>query len=281
MLTFDTIAGTKAFLSAEKEEGRGIGFVPTMGALHEGHLELMRRAKKENDLLVVSVFVNPIQFNNPDDLKKYPRNLEKDKGLLKSVGCDVLFAPGVEEIYPEDTITEQFDFGKLETVMEGAFRAGHFNGVAVVVKRLFNIIEPHKAYFGEKDFQQLAIIQQLVKMEKMPLTIVPCPIVREADGLAMSSRNQRLTPEERALAPFIYQTLKQAVRLEKEKTPQQVKQWVSEQFGSEPLFRLEYFEIADDKELQSVTSWDKTVGTMGFVAAFLGNVRLIDNIRFY
>ena len=281
MLTFDTIAGTKAFLSAEKEEGRSIGFVPTMGALHEGHLELMRRAKKENDLLVVSVFVNPIQFNNPDDLKKYPRNLEKDKELLKSVGCDVLFAPGVEEIYPEDTITEQFDFGKLETVMEGAFRAGHFNGVAVVVKRLFNIIEPDKAYFGEKDFQQLAIIQKLVKMEKMPLAIVPCPIVREADGLAMSSRNQRLTAEERVLAPFIYQTLKQAVRLEKEKTPQQVKQWVSEQFSSEPLFRLEYFEIADDKELQSVTSWDKTVGTMGFVAAFLGNVRLIDNIRFY
>jgi len=281
MLIFNTITETKAFLKSEKEKGKHIGFVPTMGALHEGHLELMRRAKKENEVLAVSVFVNPIQFNNPEDLKKYPRDLDKDRKLLEKVGCDVLFAPDVEEMYPEGEVTEQFDFGKLETVMEGTFRTGHFNGVAVVVRRLFNIIEPHKAYFGEKDFQQLAIIQKLVEMEKMPLAIVPCPIVREDDGLAMSSRNQRLTAEERAIAPFIYQTLQQAVSLDKNKTPEQVKRWVHEKFIEQPRFRLEYFEIADDKELQPVKQWDNSIGTVGFVAAFLGNVRLIDNIRFY
>ena len=281
MLTFDTIQATKQFLSKEKTKGRSIGFVPTMGALHEGHLELMRRAKRENDLLAVSVFVNPIQFNNPDDLKKYPRDLEKDRKLLESVGCDVLFAPAVEEMYPEEEVTEKFNFGKLETVMEGAFRAGHFNGVAVVVKRLFNIIEPDKAYFGEKDFQQLAIIQKLVEMEKMPLEIVPCPIVREEDGLAMSSRNERLTVSERAIAPIIYQTLQEAVNLKNSKSPDEVKAWVTEKFSESPEFELEYFEIADDKALQPVSEWDKSVGTVGFVAAFLGKVRLIDNIRFY
>ncbi len=281
MITFDTIQATKQFLSKEKIQGRSIGFVPTMGALHEGHLELMRRAKRENDLLAVSVFVNPIQFNNPDDLKKYPRDLEKDMRLLESVGCDVLFAPAVEEMYPEEEVTEKFNFGKLETVMEGAFRAGHFNGVAVVVKRLFNIIEPDKAYFGEKDFQQLAIIQKLVEMEKMPLEIVPCPIVREEDGLAMSSRNERLTVSERAIAPFIYKTLRDAVNLKNSKSPDEVKTWVDRKFREESKFELEYFEIADDKGLQPVSEWDKSVGTVGFVAAFLGKVRLIDNIRFY
>ncbi len=281
MKTLNTISQTKQFLLEAKKEGKSIGFVPTMGALHEGHLTLMRRAKKENDLLAVSVFVNPIQFNNPEDLKKYPRDLEKDKQLLKSVGCDVVFAPTVDEMYPEEKVTEHFDFGKLETVMEGAFRPGHFNGVAVVVKRLFNIITPDKAYFGEKDFQQLAIIKQLVKMENMPLEIVPCAIVRESDGLAMSSRNERLTPDERALAPFIHQTLQQAVRLKTEKSPLEIVQWVTDKFKEQPAFTLEYFELADAVFLQPVKRWEKAKGTIGFVAAFLGDVRLIDNIRFY
>ncbi len=281
MKTINTISQTKQFLLEAKKEGKSIGFVPTMGALHEGHLTLMRRAKKENDLLAVSVFVNPIQFNNPEDLKKYPRDLEKDKQLLKSVGCDVVFAPTVDEMYPEEKVTEHFDFGKLETVMEGAFRPGHFNGVAVVVKRLFNIITPDRAYFGEKDFQQLAIIKQLVKMENMPVEIVPCAIVREPDGLAMSSRNERLTPDERALAPFIYQTLQQAAQLKTEKSPLEIIQWVTNKFKAQPAFTLEYFELADDVFLQPVTRWEKGKGTIGFIAAFLGDVRLIDNIRFY
>ncbi len=281
MQTFDTIQATKQFLAEAKKQNKTIGFVPTMGALHEGHLELMRRANRENDLLAVSVFVNPIQFNNPDDLKKYPRDLEKDKQLLESVGCDLLFAPGVGEMYPEEEVTEKFDFGTLETVMEGAFRPGHFNGVAVVVKRLFNIIEPDSAYFGEKDFQQLAIIQKLVEMENMPLRIVPCPIVRETDGLAMSSRNERLTPAERKQAPFIYRTLQEAVQLKDKKSPKEIKQWVAKQFDGKSDFRLEYFEIADDQMLQPVLNWTDSDGVVGFIAAFLGEVRLIDNIRFY
>jgi len=185
MKVFDSVREIKKHLAEEKNTQKTIGFVPTMGALHEGHLELMRRAKEENDLLVVSVFVNPIQFNNQEDLAKYPRDLNRDKQLLESVGCDILFAPTVDEMYPEAKIVEKFDFAELATVMEGAFRPGHFNGVAVVVKRLFNIIEPTRAYFGEKDFQQLAIIQKLVEIEEMPIKIVSCPIVREPDGLAM------------------------------------------------------------------------------------------------
>ncbi len=281
MEVFNTINNTKRFIAEAKKSGKSIGFVPTMGALHEGHLTLMRRAKRENDLLAVSVFVNPIQFNNSDDLQKYPRDLEKDKQMLKSVGCDILFAPTVNEMYPEKQVTEHFDFGKLETVMEGASRPGHFNGVAVVVKRLFNIITPGKAYFGEKDFQQLAIIKQLVKKEKMSVEIVPCAIVREPDGLAMSSRNARLTQKERALAPFIYQTLKKAVELKNSKSPAEITSWVTRQFNNKPAFKPDYFIIADSTGLQPVKQWDKSKGTMGFAAVFLGDVRLIDNIRFY
>ena len=281
MNTFGTIHATRQFIESAKKAGKSIGFVPTMGALHEGHLTLMRRAKKENDLLAVSVFVNPIQFNNPEDLKKYPRDLEKDKALLESVGCDILFAPSADEMYPEEKVTEQFNFGKLETVMEGAFRPGHFNGVAVVVKRLFNIITPDKAYFGKKDFQQLAIIKRLVKMEKMPLTIVPCAIVREPDGLAMSSRNERLKPEERAVAPLIHQILQEAVQLKDKKSPLEITRWVADRFNSNPSFTIEYFQIADDTFLQPVNQWERNTGAVGFVAAFLGDVRLIDNIQFY
>jgi len=279
MKTFSTILSVQQFLSEKKAEGKTLGFVPTMGALHKGHLELMRRAKEENELLAVSIFVNPIQFNNPEDLKKYPRDLEKDKLMLEQVGCDVLFAPDVDEMYPEP-VKKVYHFGKLEEVMEGEFRPGHFNGVAIVVKKLFDIIKPGKAYFGEKDFQQLAIIQQLVRMENIPVSIVACPIVREKDGLAMSSRNERLTEEERKIAPFIYQTLTKAVSQMPDKSPHEVMDWVYEQFEPKPIFELEYFELADDKELQPVQSWKEAKGIVGFIAVHLGKVRLIDNIRF-
>lgn len=266
-------------LQDERERGRTIGFVPTMGALHEGHLELMRRAKKENDLLVVSIFVNPIQFNNPEDLKKYPRDVEKDKLLLETVGCDILFLPEVKEMYPEK-VTKKYDFGALETVMEGASRPGHFNGVGVVVSKLFDICIPHKSYFGEKDFQQLAIIKKLVEMESIPVEIIPCSIVREADGLAMSSRNERLTSEERKMAPYIYKVLRDACDLKNSLSVNQVKQFVINKFAEKPEFDLEYFEISDDTDLQPIDSFDDNCGSIGFIAVNLGNVRLIDNIRF-
>ncbi len=280
MKKFTTIKETSEYLSGQKAAGKTIGFVPTMGALHEGHLELMRRARKENDLLVVSIFVNPIQFNNPDDLEKYPRTLEDDIEKLKSVGCDVLFAPDVDEMYPEkEKEPKQYDFGELDKVMEGKFRPGHFNGVAVVVKKLFDIVQPHRAYFGEKDFQQLAIIKRLVEMENIPVEIVPCPIVREPDGLAMSSRNRLLTPEQRKEAPFIYQTLLEAKRRRDHICANPLRQMIINRFEGNENFRLEYFDIVNDKTLQPINAWNNKVGTVACVAVWLGNVRLIDNIR--
>lgn len=278
MITFSKIAEIKAILRSELDTGKTIGFVPTMGALHEGHLELMRRAKKENDLLVVSLFVNPIQFNNPEDLRKYPRNTDEDSMLLNSVECDFLFLPEVEEMYPEK-VTKKYDFGDLETVMEGASRPGHFNGVGVVVSKLFDICMPTKAYFGEKDFQQLAIIKKLVSIESIPVEIIPCPIVRESDGLAMSSRNERLTPEERAAAPYIYEVLNMAKEAKELLCPNILRQFVLNQFSDRKEFDVEYFELADDENLQPIKSWNSEVGTIGFIAVNLGNVRLIDNIR--
>lgn len=279
MLIFEKIKETSSWLLSEKEKGQCIGFVPTMGALHQGHLELMKRAKQENELLVVSIFVNPIQFNNPSDLEKYPRDIEKDKTLLEEVGCDVLFVPEVSEMYPRES-TKIFDFGKLEKVMEGAFRPGHFNGVAVVVEKLFNIVKPDRAYFGEKDFQQLAIIQKMVEIENLNVQIVPCPIIREKDGLAMSSRNKRLTAGERAIAPFIYQLLTEAREKAATATPAEIRLMVKNKFADQPEFNLEYFELADDRTLQPVSDWSEPQGIIGFVAVHLGKVRLIDNIRF-
>ena len=279
MLVYDKIDLINSYLLEQRNQAKTIGFVPTMGALHQGHLELMRRAKEENDLLVVSIFVNPIQFNNPEDLKKYPRDPETDIKMLQSVGCDILFMPETGEMYPEEVLT-RYDFGDLERVMEGAFRPGHFNGVAIVVKKLFEITIPHRAYFGEKDFQQLAIIQKLVVMESLPVTIVPCPIVREADGLAMSSRNRRLTQIERAVAPFIYQTLIEAKKSGQLMSPMEITEMVTNRFADQPAFRLEYFQLADDRELQPVENWKDADGVIAFVAAWLGKVRLIDNMRF-
>ncbi len=278
MITFSKISDINNFVREQRNNGKTIGFVPTMGALHKGHLELMKQAKQENDFLVVSIFVNPIQFNNPEDLKKYPRDVNKDKELLENIGCDVLFAPTVEEMYPEN-VTKKYNFGSLETVMEGASRPGHFNGVAIVVSKLFEIVQPHKVYFGEKDYQQLAIIKKLVETEQLPVEIIPCPIVREADGLAMSSRNERLTDEEKATAPYIYQTLKFAKKGSDTICPGPLKQMVVNMFKARDEFDLEYFELADDENLQPISSWSSSPGILAFVVVKLGNVRLIDNIR--
>jgi pantoate--beta-alanine ligase len=280
MITFEHIAVLRQHLESESQRHRTIGFVPTMGALHEGHLELMRRAKSENELLVVSIFVNPIQFNKPEDLAKYPRTFESDCEMLESVGCDVLFYPSTAEMYPEPDHT-QYDFGVLAQTMEGRFRPGHFNGVAIVVRKLLEIVMPAKAYFGEKDFQQLAIIQQLVRMLNMPVEIVPCPIVREADGLAMSSRNMRLSDDERKIAPYIYQTLSQAAARYPKYSPEEIKKWVGERFEKHCVFVTDYIEIADYTLLQPLENWKDGTGAVLFVAVYLGQVRLIDNIRIY
>lgn len=280
MKVFSKITETTAFIQKQKNSGLTIGFVPTMGALHEGHLSLMRQAKSENDLLVVSIFVNPIQFNNKKDLEKYPKTFEADSLMLEEVGCDILFAPSAIEMYPEP-ILKNYNFGLLGDVMEGANRPGHFNGVAIVVKKLFEICLPTKSYFGEKDFQQLAIINKLVKIENLDIEIIPCPIVRESDGLAMSSRNSRLSNEQRQIAPFIHKTLVQARNLAGINSVNDVKIWVENKFESNVAFQLEYFEITDDTDLQKVSNWNNAESIMGFVVANMGNVRLIDNIRLF
>lgn len=277
MISFTTIIEIKNYLNLQRQNGKTIGFVPTMGALHEGHLTLVKRSKAENDLSVCSIFVNPIQFNNPEDLKKYPRTLDKDLEMLESVGCDVVFCPGEKEMYPEKT-NKSYDFGTLATVMEGAFRPGHFNGVAIVVHKLFDITLPHKAYFGEKDYQQLQIIRALVRNEKLDVEIVPCPISRETDGLARSSRNERLTPQCRRAAPYIHMVLEEAKSLAPAHTAEQIIRFVSMKFKDHPLLKLEYFSIASSETLQPV-SGVILPGSYGFIAVFAGEIRLIDNIK--
>jgi pantoate--beta-alanine ligase len=279
MIIAETISKIGELLASEANRGKTIGFVPTMGALHQGHLSLIRQAAAENEVVVASIFVNPIQFNNPEDLKKYPRTLEADVAMLESAGCHYLFYPTVAEMYPEP-VTKVYKFGELDKVMEGAFRPGHFNGVAVVVHKLFDIVKPCKAYFGLKDFQQLAIVQQLVKNEQIPVKIVRCPIVREPDGLAMSSRNVRLGPSERALAPFIFKTLQQAVQLSASGTVESVIQFVQEAFGSQAAFTMEYFNVVDGFTLIDVKDWTSNDYIVGCIAVHLGGVRLIDNVVF-
>ena len=277
MIRFTTIKETQTWAHEQRGKGLTIGFVPTMGALHPGHISLVERARRENDIVMCSIFVNPIQFNNPEDLKKYPRTLETDLAMLKAAGCDVVFIPTVEEMYPEE-VNKSYEFGKLADVMEGAFRPGHFNGVAIVVKKLFDITLPHRAYFGEKDFQQLQIIQALVRIENLDVEIVPCPISREADGLARSSRNERLTPEMRAASPFIYQTLKEAKNKATTHNAAEIIAFVEMNFKSHTLLELEYFSIASGTDLQPVTDIISD-GDMGFIAVFAGDIRLIDNIQ--
>lgn len=275
-----TITETQIAIQKQISEGRTIGFVPTMGALHKGHIALIRRAVLENDFVVVSIFVNPIQFNNPEDLAKYPRNLEADIQQLEETGCNLVFAPSADEMYPETDLTE-FDFGQLDKVMEGKFRPGHFNGVAIVVKKLFEIVTPTKAYFGEKDFQQLAIIKKMVSMLQIPVQIIPCPIIRETDGLAMSSRNARLTLEERAEAPVIFKALSNVKENYSWFIPDGVKQLVTGEIQENKYFRVEYVSIVDTETLLPFEEWQDVNHAVVCVAAYIGSVRLIDNIVLY
>jgi len=280
ILLTHTISETRTVIEKQISEGKTIGFVPTMGALHEGHLKLVRKAAAENDFVAVSIFVNPIQFNNPEDLAKYPRTLDDDLRKLEGTGCNLVFAPSVGEMYPEPDLTE-FDFGMLDKVMEGKFRPGHFRGVAIVVKKLLEIITPGKAYFGEKDFQQLAIIKKMVEMLQIPVEIVPCPIIREPDGLAMSSRNARLTAEQRSEAATIYKTLSEVKENYSWFIPEGIKQLVTGEIQENPYFRVEYVDVVDTKTLQPIADWPDAEHVVICVAAFLGSVRLIDNIVLY
>jgi len=278
MFLIETIEGLKNKLNELRETGT-IGFVPTMGALHAGHISLVRQAVSENKTVVVSIFVNPTQFNDPKDLERYPRNLKADLELLEKTDCQIVFAPTAKEIYPEPD-TRIFDFGALETVMEGKHRPGHFNGVAQVVSKLFDIVQPEKAYFGLKDFQQLAIIKEMVSQLKLPVEIVSCPIVRENSGLAMSSRNELLTAEERKNAAVISKTLFEAKKLSEQKPVKEFAEWISETINKNPYLTVEYVEIVDGRQLQPVKSWDDKGEKICCVAVFCGKVRLIDNIVF-
>ena len=274
-----TIQDLRAELDIQRKAGKKIGFVPTMGALHEGHASLVRRAVAENEIVVVSVFVNPTQFNDKNDLLKYPRTLEADCELLEKEGTAYVFAPSVEEIYPEPD-TRQFSYAPLDTVMEGKFRPGHFNGVCQVVSKLFMMVEPDVAYFGEKDFQQLAIIREMVKQMNFPLQIVGCPIVREADGLALSSRNARLSDEQRKQALEISQTLFKSQEYAASHTLEETQQFVEESIAAAEGLELEYFEIVDGMTLQKIASWEDTDYVVGCITVFCGEVRLIDNIKY-
>jgi len=258
--------------------GASLGFIPTMGALHNGHLSLINRAKFENDFIVVSIFVNPTQFDKKQDLLKYPRTLKKDLALLESVDCDFVFVPSVQEIYNDNIAVSQFDFDGLEFEMEGKHRSGHFNGVGTIVKKLFEIVEPTKAYFGEKDFQQLQIIKKLVQTNKIPVQIIGCEIYRENDGLAMSSRNTRLTKAQRNEATFLYKTLNKAKEKFITNSINEVIKWVENEFEKNSILELEYFEIANIKTLKSAKRKSDKSNYRAFIAAFAGDVRLIDNI---
>ena len=264
-----------------RKESKSIGLVPTMGALHEGHASLVERSVKENDVTVVSVFLNPTQFNDKGDLERYPRTLDADCALLEKVGADIVYAPTVEEIYPTPD-TRQFEFPPVSTVMEGAKRPGHFNGVCQVVSRLFYIVRPTRAYFGEKDWQQIAVVKQLVKFIGSLVQIVECPIVRDKDGLAKSSRNILLTEDERAIAPAIYKALKASVTYAKKHTVEQTHDKVVKDINAVEGLEVEYFEIVDGNTLQTVDSWESSPYVVGCITVYCGKtpIRLIDHIRY-
>ena len=271
------ILATAAEVRQELGTRKGtVGFVPTMGALHAGHTSLVELARSQCDTVVVSVFVNPTQFNDPEDLVKYPRTPQADAALLEAAGADVVYMPEAADVYPEPD-TRIFDFGALERVMEGAHRPGHFNGVAQVVSRLFDIVRPDRAYFGEKDFQQLAIIREMVCRLDWPVSIVGCPIVRDTDGLALSSRNMRLTSAERAAAPRIYETLRLAKEQKETRSPAETAAWAAQRIDADPALETEYVAVADAATLQPVKAWDSPGEKRIFTAVRAGNVRLIDN----
>jgi len=279
MKIINSVAELKNKISNFKKENKSIGFVPTMGALHAGHISLIEYSTNENDITIVSIFVNPTQFNNPNDLATYPKTLDADLEKMSYFNPDFIFIPSVKEVYPEPD-TRVFEFGCLENVMEGKNRPGHFNGVAQVVSRLFDMVEPNKAYFGLKDYQQLAVIKQMVIDLKLDIEIVPCPRVMEQDGLAMSSRNMLLLPEQRKNASKISETLFKACNLVPEKSVSEIKAWVIKEINETPLLEVEYFEIVDDTSLQPIESWNDNCDVIGCITVQVGSIRLIDNIKF-
>lgn len=279
MRVVKTISELKSLISGYKQENKTVGLVPTMGALHAGHKSLVDRARKENDIVVVSVFVNPTQFNNKQDLATYPRTEERDCALLEAAGCDVVFMPAVEEVYPEPD-NRQFDLGAVAEVMEGAHRPGHFNGVAQIVSKLFGFVEPDRAYFGEKDFQQIAVIRKMVQLEGFKLQIVACPIKREDDGLALSSRNVRLTAEQRQLAPNIYRVLKESCNFAKSHTVAETEKFVVDSLNALSQMEVEYYSIVDALTMQPVSDWVDADSITGCITVYCGEVRLIDNIAY-
>lgn len=279
MKLIQTIQELRTELDALRKQGKSIGLVPTMGALHEGHASLVKCAVAENDVVVVSDFVNPTQFNDPNDLIKYPRTLDADCALLEKEGAHIVFAPSVEEVYPEPD-TRTFNYAPLDTVMEGKYRPGHFNGVCQIVSKLFMMVEPDKAYFGEKDFQQLAIIREMVKQMEFPLQIVGCPIVREKDGLALSSRNARLSEEQRQQALNISKTLFKSLEWAAGHSVEETQQFVEKAIAEAEGLELEYFEIVDGVTLQKISAWKDAPYVVGCITVYCGEVRLIDNIKY-
>jgi pantoate--beta-alanine ligase len=277
---FHTIADTKDFIGKVRKSGKSVGFVPTMGALHAGHISLLAAASMNNEVVASSIFVNPIQFNNKEDLMKYPRPLEEDIEKLNYVKCDLLFNPAVEEMYP-DPVVEKYDFGQLDKVMEGKHRPGHFNGVAVVVRKLFEIIQPDRAYFGMKDYQQLRIIQTMTRELDLPIEIVPCPTMREPDGLAMSSRNVRLTTGERIIAPVVFRVLNGIKERVKQMPLSEAEKWAIHQLNNYSELTVEYFEIVDADTLIRLAGWDDAEHVVACTAVHLGKVRLIDNLLLF
>ncbi|WP_346881999.1 pantoate--beta-alanine ligase [uncultured Algibacter sp.] len=269
-----------SIIEAFKHKGLKLGLVPTMGALHQGHLQLVKKALEENDKVIVSVFVNPTQFDNQDDLDKYPRTLETDVTLLNTISETniLVYAPSVDDVYEGNTVSQKFDFDGLEFEMEGKFRQGHFDGVGTIVSRLFDIVKPHNAYFGEKDFQQLAIIKKLAEKYQIPVNVVGCEIHREPNGLAMSSRNTRLKPEYKQVAPFIYKTLTAAKKDFGTKSATQIMEWVDNQFENNDLLTLEYFIIADIETLKPIKQIVEQKTYRAFIAVYADDIRLIDNI---
>ena len=279
MLIFNRQAALSDHLKSVSTPNTTIGFVPTMGALHKGHLSLLEESLQNNDLTVISIFVNPTQFNNAEDLEKYPRTLESDVEKIKTLHPGiVVFAPSVEDIYEGKTVSQHFDYDGLENQMEGKFRTGHFDGVGTIVKRLFEIVKPTNAYFGEKDFQQLQIVKKMAQKQQLPVNVIGCPIFREANGLAMSSRNERLTNKEREDAAVIYQTLKTAKTKFGTETAKAVANWVQETFKNIPGFELEYFEIADEDTLEPLEQKNTNKHYRAFIAVFVNKIRLIDTI---
>ena len=277
MLVFSKIQSVKKYVAPLKKSN-SIGFVPTMGALHQGHISLVEKAKDGNDLVAVSIFVNPTQFDKEEDLLNYPNTLDSDLDRLQKLGVDLVFVPTSNEVYEDSVVAEMFDFDGLDAVMEGKFRKGHFDGVGTVVKRLLEIVGPDRAYFGEKDYQQLLIIKNMVRKHAIPVEIIGCPIYREADGLAMSSRNMRLTQAQRKAAPLIYKTLQELRGKVHQMGIQEITKWVTENINKDPELKLEYFEIVNETSLQKVSTLGKGKSYRAFIAVFAGKIRLIDNI---